>query len=100
MGRQLMIYVGQMTLAIEHCRARYLTNRDIKPANFVLDHHGDLKMIDFGLGSILDIHTGYEKNFALSSGTPVFMSREQNQVGSQGFEVDVSTLGFVLRHIC
>ena len=37
--------------AINHCHANGIVHRDIKPENIMIDKHGQIRLVDFGLGA-------------------------------------------------
>ncbi|XP_028304560.1 ribosomal protein S6 kinase beta-2-like [Gouania willdenowi] len=42
-------YLGEITLALGHLHSNGIIYRDLKPENIMLDHHGHIKLTDFGL---------------------------------------------------
>ena len=70
-----------------------LVHRDVKPANFLLDQSGQLKVADFGLVQRI----GYSKAPAgIALGTPAYMAPEQGLGQPVGPGADVYSLGVTL----
>ena len=69
-------------------------HRDLKPANLMLDRHGHLYLVDFGLALIL---SSCDASHASSPrGTPLYMSPEQASGGFVDDRSDVYSLGVTL----
>ncbi|PPS14258.1 hypothetical protein GOBAR_AA06328 [Gossypium barbadense] len=50
---QIKCYMQQLLNGLDHCHSRGVLHRDIKGANLLIDHNGNLKIGDFGLATIL-----------------------------------------------
>jgi calcium-dependent protein kinase len=64
-------------MALNYCHSNNIVHRDLKPENFLFvskDDFSDLKVIDFGLSSILK--KGRQQRMATRAGTPYYMSPE------------------------
>jgi Protein kinase domain/RDD family len=76
------------------------THRDVKPSNLMLDHHGMVKVLDFGLaadggGAISD---GPVAQTSLA-GTPLYMAPEQARGEAVDQRADIYALGATLYHL-
>jgi serine/threonine-protein kinase len=72
----------QITDALAFAHARGIVHRDLKPANIMLDSHGQVKVMDFGIAAAAD-----SESLTLTGqllGTPKYMAPEQ----ARGEEVD------------
>jgi hypothetical protein len=76
------------------------THRDVKPSNLMLDHHGMVKVLDFGLaadggGAIAE---GPVAQTSLA-GTPLYMAPEQARGEAVDQRADIYALGATLYHL-
>jgi Protein kinase domain len=67
-------------------------HRDLKPANIMIDGDGNARLLDFGLGGLID-EFGDEE---IRAGTPAYMAPEQIEGGNQTVQSDIYSLGLVL----
>jgi uncharacterized protein YndB with AHSA1/START domain/tRNA A-37 threonylcarbamoyl transferase component Bud32 len=51
--RDVLDYVPQITDALQHAHEAGVVHRDIKPENVVVDSHGRVRLVDFGLATLL-----------------------------------------------
>lgn len=80
--------------AIDYAHKRDVVHRDLKPANILVVSGGKPKVVDFGLASLLSVHT----DLSNSAGTLRYMSPEQIRGGSDRIDgrSDIYTLGVIL----
>ncbi len=97
--------------ALELCRMAALglregqrlgfAHRDVKPSNLMIDRHGVLKVLDFGL--VKDISpTGTDLALSQESGmmgTPLYISPEQARGEAIDFRSDMYSLGVTLHQL-
>jgi len=86
-------FFKQIVSALDYCHRQGVIHRDIKHSNILVDQHGDLKLIDFGLSNFF-VQNG--KLMASFCGTPAYAAPEMI-LGLQysGPEVDLWSLGVV-----
>lgn len=98
--------------AVELCRMAALglreahrhgfTHRDVKPSNLMVDRHGHVKVVDFGIAK----QTGDRAAPAITRegagtliGTPLYMAPEQARGDAIDFRADIYALGATLHHL-
>ena len=77
-------------LAAAH--AKGVLHRDFKPANIMIDSHGEVRIMDFGLAAIADQLDASDAR----SGTPAYMAPEQLAGTGATRQSDLYALGLVL----
>jgi serine/threonine protein kinase/WD40 repeat protein len=82
--------------AIDHAHRLGILHLDLKPANILIDEHGEPQVADFGLARRLGETLGSERDEV--SGTPSYMAPEQVRPGTHpiGRATDIYGLGAVL----
>jgi len=89
----------QIILGLNHIHSHNIVHRDIKLENILIDFKNNIKICDFGIGTILKSPDDllYEQ-----WGTPIYMSPEvllsnkNNKIGYKGFPVDIWACGIAL----
>ena len=85
---------SQMVAAVDSCHRNLVIHRDLKPENVLLDANGDIKVIDFGLGTVLS-HS--DEVLQVACGSPHYAAPEmllgEGYIGSR---VDMWSLGVCL----
>jgi hypothetical protein len=87
--------VRMAALGLREAHRHGFTHRDIKPSNLLVDKHGVLKVVDFGI-----VHSarGGEAEIDVV-GTPLYMSPEQARGDEVDFRADIYSLGVTLHHL-
>jgi serine/threonine-protein kinase len=95
--------VPRLTMGISRqiCRGLHaaheqgIIHRDIKPQNVLIDHKGEVKLMDFGIARMAEAHEGMTQA-GLIVGTPHYMSPEQVQGKQLDPRSDVYSMGVML----
>jgi hypothetical protein len=95
--------VRSAALGLREAQKHGITHRDMKPSNLMIDGHGLIKVLDFGLaagslgpgGAVPDGPVA-QTSFA---GTPLYMAPEQARGEPVDFRADVYALGATLFHL-
>ena len=75
---EVQAYMLQLCDALEYAHSQNVAHRDIKPDNFLIDLHGNLKLADFGIAASLANTSGtFTSMTVLGLGTPPYMSPQQ-----------------------
>ncbi len=87
-------------LTLDYAHRQGHVHRDIKPSNLMIDHHGQLYLVDFGLARALDVRglpsaADYSQPGILR-GTTWYMSPEQARGESIDQRSDIYSLGITL----
>ena len=76
---EVATYMAQAALGLGHAHDRGIVHRDVKPTNLMLSEEGLVKVLDLGLGVLLEADSG--TSFATAAGRCVgtldYMSPEQ-----------------------
>jgi serine/threonine protein kinase len=90
LGEKLRL-LSELCAGLAHAHEAGIIHRDIKPANLMVDLHGRLKILDFGIARVAD--AGLTRvgepltRLNVQIGTPGYMSPEQ----IEGLEIDART---------
>mmetsp|Transcript_8675 Transcript_8675/g.21414 ORF Transcript_8675/g.21414 Transcript_8675/m.21414 type:complete len:539 (+) Transcript_8675:186-1802(+) len=91
---EAMRLFAQMVAAVDSCHRQLVIHRDLKPENVLLDSNGDIKVIDFGLGTILSYA---DEVLTVACGSPHYAAPEMLMGGGYlGQRADMWSLGICL----
>ncbi|HEX7681333.1 MAG TPA: serine/threonine-protein kinase, partial [Thermoanaerobaculia bacterium] len=95
--------IRSAALGLREAQRHGITHRDIKPSNLMIDGHGMVKVLDFGLAAGTssvpgEVATGPVAQTSLG-GTPLYMAPEQARGEPVDFRADVYALGATLFHL-
>ncbi len=85
----------QICRGLEAAHEQGIIHRDIKPQNVLIDHKGEVKLMDFGIARMAEAHEGMTQA-GLIVGTPHYMSPEQVQGKALDSRSDVYSMGVML----
>jgi uncharacterized RDD family membrane protein YckC len=91
----------QAALGLRAADEAGFTHRDVKPSNLMIDRHGVLKVMDFGLVSSSPgmIEDGASVAASALVGTPLYMAPEQGRGEAVDRRADIYALGATLHHM-
>ena len=97
----MVYYASQAADGLAHAHAQGVLHRDIKPSNLLLTEAKKVKVLDFGLGTLLEKD---ELPTALTSagiavGTPDYISPEQARMVKIDGRSDLYSLGCTMYHL-
>jgi hypothetical protein len=85
-------------LGLREAQRSGFTHRDVKPSNLMVDAHGMVKVLDFGLVGAIPEHGDAVEQTSLA-GTPLYMAPEQARGEPIDLRADIYALGATLFHL-
>lgn len=95
----------QAALGLREAHRHGFTHRDIKPSNLMIDQHGLVKVLDFGLVTAAwaapegELDDDAAPAASALVGTPLYMAPEQGQGKAVDHRADIYALGATLHHM-
>ncbi|KAF5448101.1 hypothetical protein F2P56_028666 [Juglans regia] len=95
---QIKCYMQQLLCGLDHCHSHGVLHRDIKGANLLIDHNGNLKIGDFGLATFFQPH---QKQLLTSRVVTLWYRPPELLLGSTdyGVAVDLWSAGCILAEL-
>ncbi len=83
--------------AVQYAHVQGIIHRDLKPHNIMLTSDGQVKIMDFGISSIVHNSNNSENQAdTILEGSPMFMAPELFQNNNAGITSDIYSLGITL----
>ena len=83
----------QMCAGLKEAHAQGIVHRDLKPENVMIDRHGNVKLMDFGIARSMEAMTLLTGAMV---GTPAYMAPEQASGKSVDHRADIYALGLMV----
>jgi len=97
LGQKLRL-LAELCAGLAHAHEAGIIHRDIKPANLMVDVHGRLKILDFGIARVdsgMTLRAAPLTRLNVQIGTPGYMSPEQIETGEIDARSDLFAVGAV-----
>jgi serine/threonine protein kinase len=83
----------QICSGLKEAHAQGIVHRDLKPENVMIDGHGNVKIMDFGIARSMEAGTRLTGSMV---GTPAYMAPEQVAGKPVDYRTDIYSLGLIL----
>jgi eukaryotic-like serine/threonine-protein kinase len=98
--RAIVTLFLQVCDAVVYAHRQLVVHRDLKPGNILVDEHGHVRLLDFGIARFTDAHLhGEGTRTGMQALTPQYAAPEQFTGNDSGTTADVFGLGAVLYHL-
>lgn len=97
--QQTLKLIQQLCNAVQYAHNNLIIHRDIKPGNVLIDHHGHLKLVDFGIADRLhDVESILPSNpLGAAMHTRQYASPEQIAQGDITTTSDIYSIGMLIK---
>lgn len=86
-------YIVRICQALGYAHRNRVVHRDVKPANIMVDSHGAVKVVDFGIARLIDFS---RTSTSMMIGTPAYMAPELFNQGKADDRSDIWAVGITL----
>lgn len=86
----------QMCSGLKEAHAQGIVHRDLKPENVMIDTHGNVKIMDFGIARSMEAATRLTGSMV---GTPAYMAPEQVAGKPVDYRTDIYSLGLIMYEV-
>lgn len=103
-SKKILLVEEIIPLMTQTCRGlwaahrRGIVHRDIKPQNILINDEGIVKLVDFGIATVME--SAMESNSEFVVGTPDYMSPEQAKGEPTDPRSDIYSMGTILYECC
>src|SRR5215469_3442594 len=87
--------IEQVCRALEAAHTEGVIHRDLKPQNIMVDAHGKVSVMDFGIARSMEVTSGGMTQTGALVGTPEYMSPEQAKGEKLDARTDIFALGII-----
>jgi serine/threonine protein kinase len=100
-AQDVVNYAAQAALGLAHAHAQGIVHRDVKPSNLLLSDTGQIKVLDLGLGVLMeaDEASSFATADGIAVGTIDYMSPEQACGKEVDGRSDIYSLGCAMYHL-
>jgi serine/threonine-protein kinase len=95
--RARLALVARLCRIVDAAHAALVVHRDLKPSNVLVDEHGELKVLDFGIAKLLD-DDAPDRTQTIAF-TPEYAAPEQFTSAQPTVALDVYALGVILAEL-
>ena len=93
--KEVIGVVASTSMALACAEEHGIVHRDIKPGNIMIDSHGVVKVMDFGLAKAVKFFDTEITQAGFIVGTPTYMAPEQAEAMGIDHRTDIYSLGVV-----
>ncbi|GAB3019796.1 serine/threonine-protein kinase [Bowmanella dokdonensis] len=94
--KQRLVLFLQVLDAVAYAHTNLCVHQDLKPSNILVTPDGQVKLLDFGIASLLNRESGDTRHQPLIGYTPRYASPEQLRGEKSSVSVDIWQLGIML----
>ena len=96
---QVCKWILSIADGLERAARQGIVHHDIKPANIMMDHDGNVKIGDFGIAQKRFGRSSGDPGTENSWGSPYYVSPEKAKDGTESFSGDIYSLGAAFYHL-